>query len=82
MPYVKQEKRPHLDPLVDLMVALDIKADGDLNYVLFKYARRIEPSYNRLKNYRAELHEAAAEIKRRMLDPYEDQKIIENGDVL
>jgi len=81
MPYVKPEHRPGLDPVVDAMIAADIQADGDLNYILFKFARRIQPSYNKLKNYRAELRECADEIKRRMLDPYEDKKIQENGDV-
>jgi len=81
MPYVKQWKRPNLDRVVFEMQAAGIKADGDLNYILFKFARTLEPSYNNLKNYRAELRETADEIGRRLLAPYEDTKIIDNGDV-
>jgi hypothetical protein len=146
MPYVLQERRPALDPVVEKMVALelttrdieafliylavgrydqfmsileisrgrrpidefrplleavktaDVKSNGDLNYILFKYCRyHIKPSYNNYKTYigciyRAmdkidqkdyidEYREAAAEIRRRILSPYEDGKIKQNGDV-
>ncbi len=82
MPYVKQEKRPTLDLIVELMSKLDIKADGDLNYVLFAFCKRyVFPSYNNYKNYCGELRQCATEIERRMLDPYEDVKKDENGDV-
>lgn len=82
MPYVLPIKRPDLDRVVDLMTQIGVKADGDLNYILFKYARRIPHSYNSLKNYRGELRETADEIGRRILAPYEDDKIEQNGDVL
>ena len=138
MPYVKQERRPALDRVVEELVRLEIsndeitdilriisgqmwlvnmdsymslfniikeievKPNGDLNYILFKYARyHIKPSYNNYKRYlgaiqRAvdwlklnkyayeysyEYAEAIAEIRRRILAKYEDEKIIENGDV-
>lgn len=82
MPYIKPENRPPLDRIVDLMLATDMKPDGDLNYILFKYARRIPHSYATLKSYRAELRETADEIGRRMLAPYEDAAKERNGDVL
>ncbi len=82
MPYVKQERRPELDFVVDSMARADIKADGDLNYVLFKYCKRMVPkNYNSVKNFIGELNETIAEIRRRILSPYEDEKIKENGDV-
>jgi len=91
MPYVLQEKRPILDIIVQAMsrvygkpgeVPVSLKVDGDLNYILFAFCKRhVPPSYNNYKNFRAELLECAGEIKRRLLDPYEDQKIEENGDV-
>ena len=82
MPYVIPAVRPELDKVVDAMVEARIVADGDLNYVLFKYARRIPQTYNSIKNYRAELREAADEIGRRILAPYETGKCVTNGDVL
>lgn len=82
MPYVIQEKRPDLDRVVDLMHDLDIIANGDLNYILFKYCKyHVTPGYKNYKNFLGELEECCAEIRRRLLAKYEDLKIQENGDV-
>jgi hypothetical protein len=81
MPYVTQEQRPFLDYLVGLL-GNQIKVNGDLNYVLFAFCKRhVEPSYNNYKNFCGELRQCATEIERRILGPYEDEKIVENGDV-
>ncbi|MFC1757096.1 DUF6899 family protein [Patescibacteria group bacterium] len=82
MPYIKPEDRPRMDKVVQAMVEAGTEANGDLNYVLFKFCReRVPPSYNAYKNFIGELRQCAAEIERRMLAPYEDEKIKENGDV-
>lgn len=139
MPYVKQERRPDLDPIVKEMVAIElttsaigsfltnlpigsyegfvltdkfqpileaikiagVKPNGDINYILFKYAKyHIKPSYNNYKAYIGAIHkaarnletygstdyideynESAAEIRRRILGPYEEKAIERNGDV-
>lgn len=82
MPYIKQSERPRCDLVIEQMQESDIKANGDLNYILFKYCKEnIQPSYNNYKNYIGELQETVAEIRRRLLAPYEDTKIEENGDV-
>lgn len=82
MPYVVDEKRAALDEVVRLMAAHNIKADGDLNYVLFKYCKYfVKPSYNNYKNFLGELDECRAEIRRKLLAKYEDKKIEENGDI-
>jgi len=82
MPYVKKERRVELDFVVESMRRADIVADGDLNYVLYKFCKdTVKPSYNNFKNYMAELNETAEEIRRRFLAPYENLKIEENGDV-
>jgi len=81
MPYIKPEKRKEMDEIVDLMNK-KVKADGDLNYILYKFCKNhVQPSYNNYKNFCGELMECAAEIRRRILAPYEDSKIKENGDV-
>ena len=94
--------------IVDLMVNNGLKLDGDLNYILFKFAKyHIKPSYNNYKmfisnleytvfdtyddniyiisdvilNLCGELSECVVEIRRKLLAPYEDVKIIENGDI-
>ena len=81
MPYIKDPNRRVCDVVVDEMLARRIQPSGELNYILFKYCRlSVEPSYNNYKNYIAELTECAEEIRRRFLAPYEDKKILENGD--
>lgn len=71
-----------MDKIVDLMKELDVKVDGDLNYILYAFCKRhITPSYNNYKNFNGELSECVAEIRAKLMRPYEDQKIIENGDV-
>lgn len=82
MPYIKQEDRERLSNLIDKMTWDKIEANGDLNYVLYTYClRHIKPSYNNYKNYIGELRQCATEIERRILGPYEDKKIEENGDI-
>lgn len=85
-------------PLLKAIKTADAKPNGDLNYILFKYAKyHIKPSYNNYKTYIGSIYrvmgeidkedyideyrEAAAEIRRRILADYEDEKIKENGDV-
>lgn len=82
MPYVKQEIRPDLDEIVELMNKKNIKANGDLNYILFKYCKKyVLPNYNSFKNYRGELRETADWILEIFMKPYEFKKRKENGDV-
>jgi hypothetical protein len=84
MPYISNEKdrRIEMDEIVQLMLDLNVQATGDLNYILFKFCRKmVKPSYNNYKNYIGELRQCATEIERRLLAPYEDKKIEENGDV-
>lgn len=82
MPYVKQERRADLNKVVIAMSEAKVVADGDLNYILFRFAKyHISPGYNNYKNFLGELNEAAEEIRRRLLAPWEDMKIEENGDV-
>jgi hypothetical protein len=81
MPYVTQEKRPKLNKVVEALIDAQVVANGDLNYILYTYCKyNVKPSYNNYKNFIGELHECAHEIRRRLLGPYEDEKIKENGD--
>lgn len=82
MPYVTQEKRPKLDKVVEALIDAQVVANGDLNYILFKYAKyNVKPSYNNFKNFVGELHECAHEIRRKLLAPYEEIKEVENGSI-
>jgi hypothetical protein len=82
MPYIKQEQRECMDEVVESMNQYGVVANGDLNYILYAYCKRyVKPSYNNYKNFCGELRQCATEIERRILAPYEDSKIEENGDV-
>ena len=82
MPYIKQEDRFYMDVVVKSMISNDVQPNGKLNYVLYKLCKdTVFPGYNNYKNYIAELRQCATEIERRILAPYEDLKIQENGDV-
>lgn len=82
MPYIKQKDRPTKDDVYNMMIEANVVANGDLNYILFKFCKyQVAPSYNNYKNFCGELRQCATEIERKILAPYEDSKIEENGDV-
>ncbi len=60
------------------MSEIGVKADGDLNYVLFKFCKYHTGGR---KRFCKALRGCALEIERELLAPYEDEKIKENGDV-
>ena len=83
MPYIEPKRRQELNYVVDYLESVRVDSNGDLNYILYTYCKRhVRPGYARLRNYCAELRACATEIERRILAPYEDQKIIDNGDIL
>lgn len=89
MPYIKREARPVID---DHMKRLEqhIETPGDLNYAISHLCAGILEQ-RRFKNGRwgyADINEivgalecAKLELYRRVAVPYEDQKVVENGDV-
>ena len=82
MPYIKQEDRPAMDKVVDAMVEAGVQANGDLNYILYKFCKyNISLNYNSIKNFCGELNAVVAEIRREILTSYEDLKKEENGPV-
>jgi len=75
------KRKPNLQTILaiaKLMIDLDVKADGDLNYILFKFCK-----YHIVarKKFCRMLRKLAKEIEKDLLAPYEDEKIAENGDV-
>lgn len=69
-----------MDKVIKLMEELGVCANGDLNYILYKFCKRnVKPSYNNYKNFIGELRQCATEIERKILAPYEDKKEMENG---
>jgi len=84
MPYIPQEKdRKQLDEVVISFIGCGDTDDctGKLNYFLFKLAKHYGRNYKSYRDFLGELEAAKLEIYRRLVAPYEDKKIIENGDV-
>jgi len=91
MPYIPQEKREVLDPVIDnLVTALrglqsDDPADniqGNMNYIVTRLLDKLyNASYQEINNGVGMMMCATLEYYRRIAAPYEDQKSYENGDV-
>lgn len=80
MPYVKKVVRLGIDPICGVA-----ESSGELNYQISRlmnaYMNAHGITYDRFKDCTSACEEAAAEFRRRFMVPYEDKKIIENGDV-
>lgn len=87
MPYVKREQRPAIDqliePLINHLKSLPTEdQDGSLNYAVTKIIKKIYPQkYFHLNRALGVLTAITHELYRRIIAPYEDTKILENGDV-
>lgn len=84
MPYIEDpDKREMADALNDLSMFIESK--GDLNYAICELVGRFildgDLSYTNISEKIDAVHDAEAELRRRLLVPYEDLKILENGDV-
>lgn len=64
--------------IIQRMKDVGVKADGDLNYILFSFCRYHVPNW---KKFCRILRQCHREIGEKLLAPYEDEKIKENGDV-
>ena len=82
MPYIRQEDRQRFDRIIDSIPAPE--SAGELNYV---FTRIIHDYVGNRWNYAGmndvlgALEGAKLEFYRRVVAPYEDQKIQQNGDV-
>lgn len=87
MPYIKKEARPAIDrlvdPLVDHLKSLPVeKQDGALNYVITRIIKGLYPQkYFHFNRALGVLSAVKSEFYRRVVTPFEDTKIEENGDV-
>jgi hypothetical protein len=89
MPYIKEDDRVRLDPCIESMIS-SIKNDndlhkllGDINYCFSRVASGVmgEVSYSKVAMITGVLENIKQEFYRRVASPYEDKKIIENGDI-
>ncbi len=80
MPYINSERKQFLaviEPYADTA--------GELNYritrVIQKYLYSHKNNYQTINDIIGALEGAKTEFQRRVVNPYEDKKILENGDV-
>lgn len=79
MPYIKQRERDLIDPSI-----FQPNSAGELNYIISQFVKAMlgdNPKYADFNAAIGALECAKLEIYRRLVAPYEDTKIIENGDV-
>ncbi len=87
MPYIKKEQRPQIDellaPLLKHLQSLPVdQQDGALNYSITKIIKGLYPKrYFHFNRALGVLSAVTHELYRRVIGPYEDEKIAENGDV-
>jgi hypothetical protein len=78
MPYIAPEKRGYRTQLTP-------KTAGELNYaitcLILEYLDRAGERYETLNAIDGVLGLVQHEFRRRVIDPYEDKKIAENGDI-
>lgn len=87
MPYIKKEDRPQLDAVLAPFIAYtqslpEGEQDGALNYAITKILKAVYPiKYIHLNRALGVLSAVTQEFYRRVVGPYEDTKVAENGDV-
>jgi hypothetical protein len=83
MPYIKEYDRMYI--LETTIGSYTPHTVGDLNFaistILSSYIKLNGLSYSNINNLIGVLECAKLELYRRVASPYEDEKIIENGDV-
>jgi hypothetical protein len=79
MPYIPEAARG------EIAAGRLTQTAGELNYVLTiianNYLQRMGVNYQHINDVVGALEGAKAEFQRRVVAPYEDKKIAENGDV-
>lgn len=84
MPFVKEKDvRKKMERLAQ-NIAHDwpiLELNGDLNCLLYILCKRyVEPSYNNYKAFLGELERAIHQVEVDLLDPYEEEARMRNGD--
>lgn len=84
MPYISQNERKYFDELVKLIHSDTLKNPGALNYLITQLVLAYlpeDPKYSTFNDAIGALECAKLELYRRLVLPYENKKMQENGDV-
>jgi len=79
MPYINKNDRTHLE-----LGTIEPQTAGELNFLITTIIRdyyTTDPCYQSINDIVGALEGAKLEFYRRVAAPYEDTKIIQNGDV-
>ena len=85
MPYILQERRkeinPSLNPLIEKLINMG-SVSGDVKYVFMRMLIKLYWQNHDAMNIADGICSGTqGEYRRRLFDPYEDKKILENGDI-
>lgn len=84
MPYIKREQREKFQKSINELISL-INDKGELNYVVCEIVAglilRSDVNYKTISEWIDAVDGAEHELKRRILDTYENIKIVENVDL-
>lgn len=85
MPYIQKEDRERYRFILEAIEIQVPQTKGELNYFLSMcmliYAKKHGFNYQNLSDTIAAASDAAEEFRRRYMNPYEDLKLEENGDL-
>jgi hypothetical protein len=85
MPYIKPEDRAKFEENHLYGAGLNCSTAGELNYcisqIIAGYISNKGKNYQHMNDALGALHAAGLEFNRRIVAPYEDTKIQENGDI-
>ena len=96
MPYIPKDERQQLDATINQLVSIirdmtdpnDLTTDdGRLNYTICRVLIGVlslvgAPKYHKFNSAVGVLESVKLELTRRLTNGYEDEKIIENGDII
>lgn len=96
MPYISQDKRDNLDPIIEqlrgALAKIELDSDsnnteGNINYIFTKllidiYGDHTNTSYKNINDVMGLLSSVSHEYYRKVAAPYENQKEFENGAVI
>ncbi len=85
MPYIEKQRKAELKPLLDKIY---LSGSGEITYavsiLMMNFLKHNSPhllTFSVLNTCIGAVERALDEFKRRILDPYEQQKIRDNGDI-
>ena len=87
MPYITQDERIKLEPILNefdgLAISAHVPSEGEMNYLITSLMHRwlslVGIRYHNLNSAVGIMECAKAELYRRVAAPYEDQKAKDNG---